>query len=128
MDPKKLPNLHMNQSMFSITYTKSFEVKPQFDRYFDSNLTESFSTLRFFFRDTLVCKHRTWQIVRNLLNFLPWPPHMISWDIDKSHDFQTLFAFLGFKNHSATRSWSCFLNKMFKISFHSPGKASHKTQ
>ena len=22
----------MNQSMFSITYTKSFEVKPQFDR------------------------------------------------------------------------------------------------
>ena len=26
----------MNQSMFFITYTKSFEVKPQFDRHFDS--------------------------------------------------------------------------------------------
>ena len=26
--------------------------------------------------------------------------------------------FLEFKNHSATRSWSCFLNKMFELSFH----------
>ena len=33
---KKLRKLHMNQSMFSIAYTKSFEVKPQFDRHFDS--------------------------------------------------------------------------------------------
>ena len=33
---KKLPKLHMNQFMFSIVYTKSFEVKPQFDRHFDS--------------------------------------------------------------------------------------------
>ena len=32
---KNLPKLHMNQSMFSIAYTKSFEVKPQFDRHFD---------------------------------------------------------------------------------------------
>ena len=31
-----LPKLHMNQSMFSIGYTKSFEVKPQFNRHFDS--------------------------------------------------------------------------------------------
>ena len=35
-ESKKLPKLHMNQSMFSIAYTKSFEVKPQFDRHFDS--------------------------------------------------------------------------------------------
>ena len=33
---KNLPKLHMNQSMFSIAYTKSFDVKPQFDRHFDS--------------------------------------------------------------------------------------------
>ena len=33
---KNLPKLHMNQSMFSIACTKSFEVKPQFDRHFDS--------------------------------------------------------------------------------------------
>ena len=33
-----------------------------------------------------------------------------------------------FLNHSATRSWSCFLNKMFEISFHFLGKASHRTQ
>ena len=30
--------------------------------------------------------------------------------------------FLEFKNHSATYSWSCFLNKMFEISFHFLGK------
>ena len=30
--------------------------------------------------------------------------------------------FLEFKNHSATCSWSCFLNKMFEISFHFLGK------
>ena len=33
---KNLPKLHMNQSMFSIAYTKSFDVKLQFDRHFDS--------------------------------------------------------------------------------------------
>ena len=33
---KNLPKLHMNRSMFSIAYTKSFDVKPQFDRHFDS--------------------------------------------------------------------------------------------
>ena len=32
---KNLPKLHMNQSMFSIAYTKSFDVKPQFDHHFD---------------------------------------------------------------------------------------------
>ena len=45
---KKLPKLHMNQSMFSIAYTKSFEIKPQFDRHFDSKSYRIFSTLRFF--------------------------------------------------------------------------------
>ena len=33
---KNLPKLQMNQSMFSIAYTKSFVVKPQLDRHFDS--------------------------------------------------------------------------------------------
>ena len=33
---KNLPKLHMNRSMFSIAYTKSFEVKLQFDSHFDS--------------------------------------------------------------------------------------------
>ena len=36
--------------------------------------------------------------------------------------------FLEFKNHLATCSWSCFVNKTFKISFHFPHKASHWTQ
>ena len=33
---KKLPKLQMNQSMFSIAYTKSFDVKLQFNHHFDS--------------------------------------------------------------------------------------------
>ena len=33
---KNLPKLHLNRSMFSIAYTKKFEVKPQFDHHFDS--------------------------------------------------------------------------------------------
>ena len=41
--------------------------------------------------------------------------------------FRLCLLFLEFKNHSATRSWSCFLNKLFKISFHFPGKASQWT-
>ena len=36
MDLEKLPKFDVNQSMLSIAYTKSFEVKPQFDRHFDS--------------------------------------------------------------------------------------------
>ena len=46
-----------------------------------------------FFGDSSVCKHRTWQLARNLLNFLSQPPHMISWHLDKFHNFRTSFAF-----------------------------------
>ena len=42
--------------------------------------------------------------------------------------FRLCLLFLEFKNHSATRSWSCFLNKIFEISFHFLTKASHWTQ
>ena len=40
---KKLPKSHMNQSMFSIAYTKSFEVKPNSIVTLTINLTESLS-------------------------------------------------------------------------------------
>ena len=33
---KNLPKLHLNRSMFSIAYTKSFDVKLQFNHHFDS--------------------------------------------------------------------------------------------
>ena len=42
--------------------------------------------------------------------------------------FRLRLLFLEFKNHSATCSWSGFVNKMFKIFFHFPDKASHGTQ
>ena len=46
-----------------------------------------------FFGDVSVCKQCTWQLMRHLLNFLPQPPHMISWHLIKFHDFRTSFAF-----------------------------------
>ena len=119
----------MNQSMFSIAYTKSFEVKPNSIITLTPNLTESFSTLWFFFWDILVCKHCTWHIVRNILNFFTIATTydiMRSWQISWFLDI--ICFFLEFKNHTTTRSWSCFLNKMVEISFHSPCKASHWTQ
>ena len=128
MDPKNYQNFiwHNLFSLFPIQ--KVLKTNPNSTVTLTPNLTESFSTLWFFFWDTSVCKHHTWQIIWNLLKFLPRPPRMISWDLDKSHDFQTSFAFLEFKSHSATCLWSCFLNKIFEISFYFPGKALHRTQ
>ena len=92
------------------------------------NLTESFSTLRFLFWDTSFCKHSTWHVVRNHLNFYHslhvWYHEILTNLII----FRLRLLFSEFKTQTATRSWSCFLNKMFEISFHSPGKASHRTQ
>ena len=122
---KKLPKLHMNQSMFSIACTNSFEVKPQFNRHFDSKSYRILLNAKILFWDTLVCKHRIRLIMWNLLNFLPQPPHMISWDLENLMIFRLCLLFLEFKNHLATCLWSCFLNKMFKISFHFLGKTSH---
>ena len=39
--------------------------------------------------------------------------------------FRLRLLFLEFKNHSTTRSWSCFRNKIFGISLQFQGKASH---
>ena len=123
---KKLPKLHMNQSMFSIAYTKKFwcqtpiwpslwlQILPNPSQRYDSSskilwfvniihdrLCETFSI---FYHDLHVLYHK---ILTNLMIF------------------RLRLLFLEFKNHSATRSWSCFLNKMFKIFFHFPGKAWH---
>ena len=46
-----------------------------------------------FFGDSSVYNHRTWQLARNILNFLSQPPHMISWHLDKFQDFWSSFAF-----------------------------------
>ena len=76
-----------------ISYTKSFEVKPQLDHHLTLNLKQSFSVVTFLFEDASISKQRMRQLVRNALNFLSHVSHMISWDINKSHDFQTLFVF-----------------------------------
>ena len=92
------------------------------------NLTESFSTLWFFFWDTSFCKHHIWHIMQNLSIFYHilhvWYHEILT----NLMIFRLHLLFLEFKSHTTTRSWSCFLNKMFEISFHSPSKASQWTQ
>ena len=80
-----------------------------------------------FFGDSSVCKHHTWQLVRNLLNFY----HSLIW----YHDILTNFMIFGlrllfieFKNNSTAGSWSCFVNKMFEIGGLFLDTASHYTK
>ena len=56
-------------------------------------ITTLSQTLRIFSVEVSICKERTWQLVRNLLYFLPQPPHMKSWYQDKIYNFQSLFGF-----------------------------------
>ena len=80
--------------MFRIAYTKSFEVNPNLIVSLTPNLTESFSTLWFFFWDILVCKHCTWHIVRNILNSFTIATTydiMRSWQISWFSDFVCFF-------------------------------------
>ena len=92
------------------------------------NLTESFSTLRFFFWDTSVVN-----IVRDRLceTFSIFYHGLHVWYHEILTNliiFKLCLLLLEFKSRTATCLWSCFLNKMFEISFHSLGKASHWTQ
>ena len=57
------------------------------------HLVGLFTKSWYFFGDSSVCKHRTWQLAQNLLKFLSQPTHMISWHLDKFCDFRTSFAF-----------------------------------
>ena len=126
---KKLPKLHMKQSMFSIAYTKKFwsqtpilpslwlKILPNSSQRYDS----SSKILRFvnIVRDRL-CE--TFSIFYHGLHV--WY-HVI---LTNLMIFRLCLLFLEFKNHSTTRSWLCFLNKMFEISFHFLGKASKWTR
>ena len=125
MVPKKLPKFYTKQYILSIGYRKFFEVKPIFDRHFHSKpnriLLNSLILLRrcFHLKASYVTK------LQNPLKFLPQPPHMISWDIDKSHNFQTSIDFFRILKSFKHNLWSYFLDKMFAISFHLIGKASN---
>ena len=92
------------------------------------NLTEFFSTLRFFFeilRFVDIVHDRLYETFSIFYHSLHIWYHEI---LTNLMIFRFRLLFLEFKNHSATRLWSCFLNKIFEISFYFLGKASHRTQ
>ena len=61
-----------------------------------SNLSDYSASLWNFFGDPLVCKQCMLSLVRNALNFFSHYPCMKPWHLNKSHDFQTLFAIFSF--------------------------------
>ena len=67
---------------------------------FSINLSDYSASLWNFFGDSLVCKQRTLSLVRNALNFFSHYPCMKPWHLNKSHDFQTLFAIFSFSRTS----------------------------
>ena len=127
-ESKKLPKLHMNQSMSSSAYTKSFEVKPQFDHHFDSKsyrilLNTTILLLRYF------GLYIPYDRLSKSFSFFNHYLHIWYHDILTNLMFFRLhLLFLLFKYHSTTRSWSCFLNEIFENSYQFLGKASHQTQ
>jgi len=123
-----LPNFNINQSMLPIAYKKV--LKPNSNliitlapnliypspRYYSSSKKlrfvsvvrdKLFETFSIFYLDLNIWYH---DILTNLVIF------------------GLCFNFLEFKNHSTTRSWSCFPNNIFEISFHFLDKASNTTQ
>jgi hypothetical protein len=58
-----------------------------------SHLTTYFITLWKFIGDVSLWKALYMKNIPKSFKFLLQPSHMISWDIDKSHNFQTSFAF-----------------------------------
>jgi len=61
-----------------------------------TNLSDYSTSLWNFFGDPLVCKQCMLSLVRNALNFFSHYPCMKPWHLNKSHDFQTLFAIFSF--------------------------------
>jgi len=105
----------MKQSIVSIGYTKSFELKPNSIVTVTQNLKESFFSSMELLGRCFVSQAMQWQLLRNLLNFLSLTPLMISWYHDKSHEFKTSFVFLYNLKHIRPHlrghvSWTRFSN------------------
>src|SRR5688572_13259314 len=111
--------------MFSIDYTKSFVVKPNSTVTSTLNLIESSQSyyyssemLRF-----VIIVHD--EMCKTFLIFFHSLHALYHHIMTNLMIFRLCLFFLQFKNTTATRSWSCFLNKMFEISFHFMGQVSN---
>ena len=93
------------------------------------NLTESFSTLYNSSSEILRFVNIVWDRLSKTFSIFYYSLHVWHHEIlTNLMIFRLHLFFLEFKNHLATRLWSCFLNKLFEISFYLLGKTSHWTQ
>jgi len=116
----KLPNFNINQSMLPIAYKKV--LKP------NSNLIITLAPNLIYPSPRYYSSSKKLRFVSVVRDKLFETFSILYLDLTDLVIFGLCFDFLEFKNHSTTRSWSCFLNKMFKISFYFLGKASQWTQ
>ena len=113
----------MKQSMSSIAYTESFEVKPKFDRHFDSK------SYRILLKCTILHGKRLVLLATYVANcakifqFFYHSLHVWYHEIlTNLIIFRLHLLFIEFKNNSVTYSWSCLVNRMFDIFFPCPDK------
>jgi hypothetical protein len=90
---KNVSNFNMEHHMLYVKSTKILNSNSNLKVTLPTNIATCFITLWNVFRDISISKHPAWQNMRNSLKFLPHPPCVIFWDIDKSHDFQNSYAF-----------------------------------
>ena len=127
-DPKNYQNYKWIHLCSLLPIQKVLKTNPNWIIALNPNLIESFSTLRFFFLDTSVCKHCIWHIMQNLLIFFTIASTydiMRSWQISWFLDFVCFFRILKPFGHMVV---VVFPEQVFKNSFHFLDKASHRTQ
>jgi hypothetical protein len=118
MDPKNYQNFTRNNLCCLLPRENVLKLNPNSTVNLIPNLTGSFSTLWIFFGDASFCKHRTWQLVRNLLNFFITASTydiMTSWQISWFSDFVCFFFnFKTIRPHVRGRvSWIRFFKFLF---------------
>ena len=93
MNSKNYQNLTWHELRCLLAIQKFWESNHTSTATSTPNHTGSFSTIMKLLQRCSGCEQRTWQHMWNLLNFLPQPPHTISWHLVKFHNFWTSFAF-----------------------------------
>ena len=101
---KKFKKINPNFMGYILFYSLSKQKNSNLNSYatfiLSTNLSDYSASLWNFFGDPLVCKQRMLSLVWNALNFFSHYPCMKPWHLNKSHDFQTLFAIFSFSRTS----------------------------
>ena len=114
---KKWRKINMKQPIMTVAYIKSFELKSQFDRHFESKAYESCTILLNFFEVFYFVTNIRHNFCKTVSIFYH-SIHIWYYDIMTNHMiFGVHLHFIEFKTYSVTRSYKCFADKIFEFSF-----------